>query len=223
MIFTLDFVVLRFTDEKGYEVLLLRRDKDPYTGAWALPGGWIFEDVDETLDEGYERIIQQKVRFGTLHVEQVETVGDDKRDPRGWSTSTFYMTFLRDPDVTLPKDMMWVSTASQDLEHLPFDHIKLIGITLDRLASKAQYSTLPVFAMGPKFKLSSLQNAYEQVLGGKMNTAAFRKRIENTPSIIATDEYERLPGRRPTRYFRLAEGAGPAFYERLMSPIDAGR
>lgn len=219
MIFTLDFVVLRYAEETGYEVLLLRRAKDPYAGAWALPGGWIFEDKDEDLDDAYQRIIANKVRHPTAHVEQVHTDGSAKRDPRGWSTTTYYMTFLEDPDVALDEDMMWVRTASPDLEHLPFDHHKLITKTLERLASKAQYSTLPMFALGKRFTLSGLEKAYEAVLGGSVNTSAFRKRIEKTQSIIPTDDYDRVPGRRPGRFYERKEGAEPEFYERLLNPV----
>lgn len=219
MIYTLDFVVLRYVDDDGVQVLLRRRDKEPYTGALALPGGWIFEDKDATLDDAYQRIITEKVGLATAHVEQVCSDGSADRDPRGWSTTTYYLTFLDAPEADVGEGMHWVPVTSPDLEFLPFDHHVLIKGALERLATKAQYSTLPAFLLERTFTLSTLERAYETLLGGPINTSAFRKRIEKTEHLRPTEEFERIPGRRPTRLFQRLPSAEPEFYERLIGVV----
>lgn len=217
MIYTLDFVILRYTNEDKLQVLLLKRGKAPFEGQYALPGGWIFEDKDQTLEDSFLRIFDEKVRHPISHYEQVETVGSAKRDPRGWSTTTVYLAFMEDPHAELEEDMKWLSLDSKEARALPFDHTDLVDRAMKRLLNKAQYSTLPIFLAGERFTLSLLEKAYETILGGPVNTSAFRKRIEKTQYIVPTEDYERVVGRRPTRYFQRLKDAEPEFYERLMT------
>lgn len=219
MIYTLDFVTLRFTADKGVQVLLLKRDKAPFEGEYALPGGWIFEDKDKTLEDAFHRIVAKKVRHNMSHFEQVLTVGSADRDPRGWSTSTVYLAFMENPDAELPEDMKWLSVNSEEAKTLPFDHSELVAQTIQRLSSKAQYSTLPMFLVGRKLTLSLLEKAYEAILGGPVNKAAFRKRFEKSVYLTATEEFERISGRRPTRYYLRSKKAEPEFFERLMTAV----
>lgn len=219
MIYTLDFVILRYTDEEKLQVLLLKRNKAPFEGEYALPGGWIFEDKDKTLQEAFLRIVGEKVRHPMSHIEQVETIGSAARDPRGWSTTTVYLAFMEDPRVDLEDDMMWLAVDSQQGKSLPFDHSELVQIAISRLRSKSQYSTLPVFLTGKRFTLSFLERVYETILGGPLNTSAFRKRIEKTKSLVPTEEFERSTITRPSRYFERVDKAEPEFYERLMNPV----
>lgn len=218
MIYTLDFVILRYTDEQKLQVLLLRRDKEPFDGQYAIPGGWIFEDKDASLDDAFLRIVGEKVRHPMSHYEQVETVGSASRDPRGWSTTTVYLAFMEDPDAELEEDMMWLPLDSEEAKSLPFDHTDLVERAMKRLLSKSQYSTLPMFLAGERFTLSFLERVYETILGGPVNTSAFRKRVEKTQYIEPTEDFERIVGRRPTRYYQRRSDAQPEFYERLMTP-----
>lgn len=222
MIYTLDFVILRYTQDEGLQALLLKRSKEPFEGQYAIPGGWIFEDKDEDLSDAFYRILDEKVRHPMSHIEQVLTHGSKKRDPRGWSTTTVYLAFMENPDVEIPADMKWLSISGDASLDLPFDHEFLIRETLKRLASKAQYSTLPIFLAGERFTLSLLEKAYETILGGPVNTSAFRKRMEKTRFVEPTEDFERITGRRPTRYFRRLPGAEPEFYERLMTTTNQG-
>jgi len=219
MIYTLDFVTLRYTDGHKIEVLLLKRDKEPFKNQYALPGGWVFEDTDETLDEAFLRIADQKVRYPMSHFEQVETVGSSKRDPRGWSTTTVYLTFMEDPYADIHDDMMWASVYAFQGQSLPFDHTDLLDLAVNRLVSKSQYSTLPIFLTSDFFTLSFMERVYETLLGGPVNTSAFRKRIEKTSFLVPTEDFERVSGRRPARYFHRVQMAEPEFYERLMSAV----
>jgi 8-oxo-dGTP diphosphatase len=52
MISTIDTVLLRIADNE-LQVLLWQRPSDSraFSGMWALPGGWVFEDQDLTLEQ----------------------------------------------------------------------------------------------------------------------------------------------------------------------------
>ena len=52
MISTIDTVLLRIADNE-LQVLLWQRPQDSraFAGEWALPGGWVFEEHDQTLQQ----------------------------------------------------------------------------------------------------------------------------------------------------------------------------
>lgn len=61
MISTIDAVLLRIADNE-LQVLLWQRPENSrvFANRWALPGGWVFEDQDKTLEDATCRILEQK-------------------------------------------------------------------------------------------------------------------------------------------------------------------
>ncbi len=94
---TIDLGVLRFCREThALEILLNRREAEPFAGHWALPGIVVNGDVEDlTLNDAVERLRNSnKVGMPLAWIEQVGTVGDAFRDPRCWSSSTFYLAIV---------------------------------------------------------------------------------------------------------------------------------
>ena len=79
---TVDVVALR-DGEAGPEVLLIRRGRPPFEGAWALPGGFV--DMDESLEAAAVRELGEEtgLRLAPDELEQIGAFGDPDRDPRG--------------------------------------------------------------------------------------------------------------------------------------------
>lgn len=89
---TVDLCVVRYCrDSQALEILLNKREAEPFAGHWALPGIVVNgATADLTLDDAVERLrASSKVGMALAYIEQVGTVGDAFRDPRCWSSSTF--------------------------------------------------------------------------------------------------------------------------------------
>lgn len=81
---TIDLCVLRYCrDTQALEILLNKRDGEPFAGHWALPGIVVNGDVvDLSLEDAVERLrASSKVDMPLAWIEQVGTVGDAFRDP----------------------------------------------------------------------------------------------------------------------------------------------
>ena len=90
-----DIVALRLGEEGELQLLLIRRAQAPFAEQWALPGVLVNgRCADASLDAAAVRALQDKARITPAHLEQVATVGNAVRDPRGWSLSTFYLALL---------------------------------------------------------------------------------------------------------------------------------
>src|SRR5471032_1134443 len=108
---TVDLCVLFYCrDSQALQILLHKREADPFQGHWALPGVVVNGAVaDLTLDDAVERLrASDKVNLPLAWIEQVGTVGDAFRDPRCWSSSTFYLAIVAE-EVTLARHQQWFS------------------------------------------------------------------------------------------------------------------
>jgi hypothetical protein len=68
----------------------------------------------------------------------------------------------------------------------PADLERLVAAALDRLRSKASYSTLPAFLLGEQFTLPELKAVYEKAMGTPLNDSAFRRKLmDKSPKHLA--------------------------------------
>src|SRR6185369_16956823 len=67
-------------DAAELKVMLIRRDLEPFRGAWALPGGFV--RIDETIDDAARRELREETGVDNVFLEQLYTFGDLHRDPR---------------------------------------------------------------------------------------------------------------------------------------------
>jgi 8-oxo-dGTP diphosphatase len=123
---TVDIVLL--TREPTPRVLLIRRKRDPFAGAWALPGGFI--EMDETLEESARRELREETGIDVSQLVQLYTFGDPGRDPRGRTISVAYLGHVDAAALTpvAADDAAEVSWFALDaLPTLAFDHDRIIA------------------------------------------------------------------------------------------------
>lgn len=175
-----DIVALRLGEE-GLQLLLLRRGHAPFAGEWALPGVLVNgRCADASLDAAAARALQDKARIAPVHLEQVATVGNAVRDPRGWSLSTFYLALLA-PDAELQGDDLRFVALNEVLDGrlaLPFDHVQLVAQAAERLAGKAVYTSLPLYLLAPRFTVTEALAAFQASLGQAVQHTTLRGRLE---------------------------------------------
>src|SRR5258707_1648783 len=88
---TVDVVIPRLSPSgSGWEVVLIKRNKQPYQGMWALPGGHLTTD-DLSLEAAAQRAAQEETGLDIpLHLfQQVDNV-DEFEDPRGYYMCLLY-------------------------------------------------------------------------------------------------------------------------------------
>ena len=197
-------VVLQVRDD-ALQVLLWQRARDPFSGAWALPGGRLEEG--ETLEESIRRHLAAKVDVREVsHLEQLATYSDPDRDPTAWELATAYLGLVQlglDPDV--PDDTSWHRVG-----HLPptaFDHGQIVLAGRDRLRGKLSYSNAGFALAPPTFTLAELRGVYVAALGHQVSATNLRRVLERRAVIEPTGE-RRPSGRaggRPAEVFRFRD------------------
>lgn len=126
MAVTTDCIVIQ-NNGKTPKVLLIQRKHEPYINKWALPGGFV--EIDEDLEEGAQRELEEETGIKGLHLVQFRTYGRPGRDPRGRTVSVAYYAYL-DAKVAVKAGDDAAKARWFDITNLPalaFDHEDILS------------------------------------------------------------------------------------------------
>lgn len=188
--------------EGTLRVLLWQRAREPFRGAWSLPGGSLVPG--ETLEESILRHLAAKVDVREVsHLEQLGTWSDPARHPARWELATAYLGLVPlgiDPDV--PADTGW--HAVDALPATAFDHGEIVLAGRERLRGKLSYSNVG-FALAPEtFTLAELRAVYEAALGYEVSATNLKRVLLRRGAIepTGTRRAHGPAGGRPAEVFR---------------------
>ncbi len=201
---TVDCVVfgLELDADPQLKVLLIRRGGRPFTGHWALPGGFV--NIDETTDAAALRELEEETGVRDLYLEQLYTFSTPDRDPRERvvSVAHYALVKLSDHDVqaaTDASDAQWFAVT--EVPPLAFDHDEILRVALERLRGKIRYQPIGFELLPEKFTLTEIQSLYETILEAPLDKRNFRKKLRRMGLLEALDEWqERVQHRRAQLY-----------------------
>ncbi|MFJ4835725.1 NUDIX hydrolase [Streptomyces sp. NPDC088747] len=223
---TVDLAVL--TVRAGVlQVLLVERGQEPYLGRWALPGGFVLPH--ESAETAARRELAEETGLSDisgLHLEQLRTYSEPRRDPRMRVVSVAFAALLADPPEPRgggdAAQAQWLRYNA--LGPLAFDHDRILADAHERVGSKLEYSCLATSFCPPEFTLGELQQVYETVWGTVLDRPNFRRKVLATPGFVdQVPGAARLTGGRgkPAAVYRA--GGATTLHPPLMRPTQEGR
>jgi ADP-ribose pyrophosphatase YjhB (NUDIX family) len=189
------------------QVLLWQRGREPFLGAWALPGGYL--EPSETLEASIRRHLAAKVDVRELsHLEQLETLSDPDRAPQEWQLATAYLGLVpAGVDPAVPADTTWHPV--HELPTLAFDHGAILLGARARLRAKLSYTNLGFALARDAFTISELRELYSAALGHEVSATNLQRVLLRRGVLEPTGEL-RAPGRvggRPAALYRFRSRA----------------
>jgi len=131
---TVDAVIFKKKDDRLW-ILLIQRDRYPFEGMWALPGGFV--EMEETLEESVAREVEEETGLNGLQFGQLYTFGDPGRDPRGRTITVVYCAMASAGAQVKAGDdarsACWFEAGK--LPDLAFDHARIIQKAFERYAA----------------------------------------------------------------------------------------
>ena len=203
-----DLVVFTIRDGRLC-VLAVRRGVLPYRGRWALPGGFVREE--ERLAEAAERELAEETGLDELpvHLEQLATYGDPRRDPRMRVVSVAYLALaaaLPEPAAgTDAAEARWrpVAEVLSNPSRLAFDHDRILADGLERARAKLEYSPLATAFCADEFTVAELRHVYEVVWGTRLDPRNFHRKVTGSSGfLVPTGRRTTRNGGRPAQLYR---------------------
>ena len=195
---TVDIVILTMRED-SLQVLLVKRNNEPFKDKWAIPGGYV--RMSENLDEAAMRILKEKTAVENIYLEQLYTFGDPLRHPVSRVITCAYFALIRSEDiqVTTTPDVAWHKVYN--LPPLAFDHKEIIQYSLKRTRERLEMCPVAYQLLNEKFTLTEMQKAYEMIMEKKLDKRNFRKKVITTEGLKELNEFSKSSSKRPARLY----------------------
>jgi 8-oxo-dGTP diphosphatase len=216
---TTDLVVLTVRAD-ALQALVIRRGVAPHRGRWALPGGFVRPDEDLAAAAARELAEETGLTAGTVHLEQLASYGDPRRDPRMRVVTVAHLALA--PDLPTPAagtdsvDARWEPVAAllADRRRLAFDHHRILTDGVDRARAKLEYTALGTAFCPPEFTIAELRRIYELIWAMPLDPRNFHRKVTGAAGLLEpTGHTTTRDGGRPAQLYR----RGPA--EALHPPM----
>ncbi len=200
-----DCVIFSYAN-RTLNVALIARNKPPFVGQWALPGGFV--EAHETIDEGAQRELEEETGISHTVLESFGTYSKVDRDPRGRVISIGFMALV-DPNAHRlmasgdAAKVAWVNI--KELPTLAFDHSEILADALRHLQEGIQIRPIGLCLLPSEFTLSSLQELYETILDVAMDKRNFRKKVSRMPFVVSTGKKQTGQANRPAELYRFVK------------------
>jgi 8-oxo-dGTP diphosphatase len=166
-------------------VLLSKRDEEPFSNYWSLPGTLVRQG--ESLTDAAYRTLAEKIQVDNLYLEQLYSFGDPGRDPRE-DPHSFGVRYLSVSYFALVRyeaakiinqneyDLSWYKV--NEIPKLAFDHDEILNYGWNRLKNKLQYSPIAFEVLPEEFTLNEVYQLYCTILGEHFSDYSnFRSRL----------------------------------------------
>lgn len=198
--FSLDCLIFGFQDGK-INLLLVKRESEPFKDQWAIPGDLIYPDEDLPL--AASRILKDLTAIEGVELHQAQTFGNPERHPLGRVITSAYFALVKMEELdefsqSWSDRVKWVPIYS--IPRLSFDHNQIVDSTFEMLKQKLTIFPIAFDLLSEKFTINNLQEIYEYAFQQECDKANFRKKLKNIP-LIKLDEKQINVKHRPAALF----------------------
>lgn len=215
-----DIAIFTVKDETLHLLLVKRAERgdDPFSGMWALPGGFHRMALDDDIEDTAIRVLKAETGADAPYVEQLYTFSNKKRDPRYYVTSVAYFALMPYKSVCLSAghgatEAKWFPVRNNTVhQKLAFDHNRIVDMAIERVRSKLQYTAIAGHLLGDEFTRPQLLDVYETILGCKLDKTHFNRSLVRADVLESTGRKEESKGHRRAELFRFKDGADTALF-----------
>src|SRR3989344_1353858 len=204
---TVDIVIFTIKN-RNLEILLVKRNLEPFKNQWAIPGGFV--RIEESLDSAAKSELQEETGVKDVYLEQLYTFGSPKRDSRGRVITVAYMALINSDKLVLEastdvSEAKWFSI--REVPALAFDHLEILSYALKRLKWKFEYTTVAFSLLPKEFTISQIQAIYEIVFDKEFDKRNFAKKLLSI-NILKEEGVRREVSHRPPMLYSLKKDIG---------------
>lgn len=175
--FSVTCVIFTF-HERELKVLLVKRNKEPYSDYYSLPAGMVYPN--DSIDQKVNTVMQENTGSKNYYLKQIRAFADASRHPLGRVVSIGYYSFINYHDCILTAREGEEVPQWFDLKAIPnlaFDHNEIIAAANRRVLAKMSTQLAGLEMLPEFFTLKQVQEMYEAALGHSLDKRNFRRKI----------------------------------------------
>ncbi len=200
---SVDCVIFGYEDNQ-LKALLIKRDKEPESNKWSLPGSYVY--LDEPIDKAVQRVLFELTGIHDIFLTQVGIFGEVDRYPQHRVVSILYCALVKPEMFELlagshAKEVSWLAINS--LGKLPFDHNKMLDNALNWLKEELWRKPILINLLPEKFPLNQMQELYQLILQNPIDNRNFRKKVISQGLVEKLNEKSKGGQQRPAFLYKL--------------------
>lgn len=198
---TLDCIIFGFAD-RHLQVLLVEWTEPNDPQLWALPGGFIKEDMD--LDSSAQIVLEDLTGVDNVFMEQLSTFGIANRVPTHRAITVAYYALVAPAHYHLKQGPDNRKVRWFDIREIPsliYDHRSILETGLEHLQKKIREEPIGFELLPEKFTLTDIQSLYESILAGPIDKRNFRKKLLNMNLLTPLNEMQKGVAHRAARLY----------------------
>jgi 8-oxo-dGTP diphosphatase len=209
-------------DRPTLHLPLVRRERAPYRGQWALPGGPLRGDT--SLRTAAARTLEDTTGLAPTLLEQLYTFGGTDRGEGQRLVSVVYWALVQDiaEENGLVEDpnVAWFAVNHPEVNRLAFDHSRIVTYAVARLRAKVGWADVAQRLLGATFTLAQLREVYEAILNRPFDQANFRRTMLARGGLEDTGEVLTGGRNRPPKLYRAVDtDAETTHHQRDRHPV----
>lgn len=203
----IEVLVNLFTISKGkLNVLLFRKEEEPFKGYWMLPSNLLM--TSETIEECAKYTINEMAGIEDVYLKQCNVFSKIDRLPNDRILGNSLIGLVDNQTVLLKKQKRNFESAWFPIVELPkmvYDHGDILKDTINYLRKELTNIELLKKLFPSDFTMPELQAVFEEILGKKLDRRNFRKKIINMNILDDTGDKNNIKNGRPAKLYRFKE------------------
>ena len=161
----------------------------------------------ETLEEAAVRKLEGETGVRDVYLEQLFTF--DPIENTGAGVIVSYFALVDANRARLRPDLEWRPAwrPVRGLGELAFGNELIVGVALERLRNKLDYTNVAYSLLPAEFTLTELQRVYEAILGETMDKRNFRRRVVGLGVVKESGGWRKTGAHRPARLYEFTSRA----------------
>ena len=203
----IEVLVNLFTISKGkLNVLLFRKEEDPFKGYWMLPSNLLM--VSETIEECAKYTIDEMAGLNDVYLKQCNVFSKIDRLPNDRIVANSLIGLIDNQTLLLKKVKRNYDSAWFPINELPkmvYDHGDILKDTIGYLRKELTNVELLKKLFPSDFTMPELQAVFEEILGKELDRRNFRKKIINLDILEDTGDKNNIKNGMPAKLYRFKE------------------
>lgn len=203
----IEVLVNLFTVDKGkLNILLFRRDEEPFKGYWMLPSNLLM--VSETIEECAKDTINEMAGLSDIYLKQCNVFSKVDRLPNDRIIANSLIGLIDNQTLLLKKQSRNYESAWFPINALPkmvYDHGDILKDSIMFLRKQLTNVELLKKLFPSDFTMPELQNLFEEILGKELDRRNFRKKVVNMGILEDTGDKNNIKTGRPAKLYRFKD------------------